>query len=193
MDTLILGSHSPRRVEILNYFSIPFIQKGSNFDEESVRYEGDPVIHAKKLAEEKAIAITSGDETPILTADTIVEKQGVIYGKPANLSQATSFLEELQGSEHRVITALSLRKGDSVWTEHGETSVYFHALDQEQIRSYLKAIEWRDKAGGYAIQQGGGVVVQKIAGCFYNVMGLPVSALSRLLKHVNIDLIKCIK
>ncbi|MEX1013255.1 MAG: Maf family nucleotide pyrophosphatase [Waddliaceae bacterium] len=190
---LILGSQSPRRVEILNFFSIPFTQVHSNFDEESIPYNGDPVIYAKKLAEEKAYAIKSDAKTAILTADTIVEKNGKIYGKPVDLPQAIQFLKELQGTHHRVITALSLRMGEKIWTDHGETKVYFHPLELDRIQSYLDAIEWHDKAGGYAIQQGGGVIVQKIEGCYYNVMGLPVNALSRLLKELNIDLLKCIK
>jgi septum formation protein len=186
---LILGSASARRREILNYFSIPFRQVPSDFDEESVVFDGDPQKYALTLAKKKANVLASQfpDEL-ILSADTVVFFQNRLYNKPRDAAEAFQFLSELAGNWHQVYTALTIQKGEIVHSAIEETKILFHPLSAEQIHKYHAHIHFLDKAGGYAIQQCGSIVVASIVGCYYNVMGLPVNALKNLLKKMDIDL-----
>lgn len=186
---LILGSASPRRVEILNFFNLPFVQKSPHFDEESVAFHGDPVSYACLIARGKAASLV--EEHPdslILTADTVVFREGQVYGKPTNTEEAYQMLRALAGHWHSVHTALTLRKGHEEYTASEETRVLFHPASDEHLQKYLKHISHCDKAGAYAIQGAGGLIVQRIEGCYYNVMGLPLNTLHKLLLRLHLDL-----
>lgn len=189
MKPIILGSQSPRRVEIMNYFSLPFIQKASLFDEESVPFLGNPEAYAKAISEGKnrALAEQFPEET-ILTADTIVYRNGKIYGKPANEEMAAGYLSELVGEWHSVFTSVTLKAPRFLSTEIAETKVLFNPLKPEQIAHYHRKIHWADKAGGYAIQMAGGLLVNRIEGCYYNVLGLPINVVRSLLQKIDIEL-----
>jgi septum formation protein len=191
---IILGSGSPRRQEILRFFSLPFTQASPPFDERQVAFDGNPVAYVETLSKEKAKSLSPlyGDKA-ILTADTVVFQNGVIYNKPQDLSEAISFLKTLSGSWHSVFTSLSLFHKGSIKTLHEETKILFHELSLDQIEKYLEHVNFLDKAGGYAIQQGGSLIVKKIEGCYYNVMGLPLTSLRELLLSVDIDLWKHMK
>lgn len=191
---LILGSGSPRRGEILRFFSLPFTQIASNFDEDSISFLGDPTDYVKTLSQKKAEELSKRypDKT-ILTADTTVFCNGVIYNKPKDLKEAISFLEYLSGRWHSVFTSLSLFHQGSLKTTCEETKILFHELSMDQIENYLKHVNFLDKAGSYAIQQGGSLIVKKIEGCYYNVMGLPLNSLKELLMEADIDLWKQMK
>lgn len=191
MKELILGSNSPRRKEILGYFSLPFATAASNFDEESISFDsGSPADYAASLAVAKGKALLPlYPLSPILTADTIVFYEGKIYGKPSDREQALAFLSALAGNEHSVFTAVCLHYESSfkmMLVE--ETKVIFNPLSPCQCESYLNAVAWQDKAGGYAIQNNGSLLVKKIEGCYYNVMGLPINAVAQLLQTIGIDL-----
>lgn len=186
---LILGSQSPRRVEILKFFSLPFEQISSHFDEDAVPYLGDPGAHASLLAVGKAEALAKQHpEAVILTADTVVSLNGKLFGKPENETKAFETLQELAGKWHSVFTAVAVLKEGKLISEVEETKVLMNPLSDEQIRQYLKALHWADKAGGYAIQLAGSLLVRGIQGCYYNVMGLPINTLAKLLKTIGIDL-----
>lgn len=186
---LILGSQSPRRSEILSYFSIPFEQISSQFDEESVPQISDPIAYALEISLGKANSLAKlYPEATILTADTVVFKEGKFYGKPLNVEDATHSLRELAGGWHSVYTALALWHGGEIHSGAEETKVLFNPLTELQIERYLAALHWADKAGGYAIQLAGSLIVRRIEGCYYNVMGLPVYKMAELLKSVGIDL-----
>lgn len=194
MTRFILGSGSPRRKEILSYFSLPFEQQSPLFDEESVLFSGDPKDYVTKLTNGKLSNLK--DKFPqslILTADTVVYCDGKIYNKPKDEEEAFQYLSELSGKWHSVYTGLSLFDGrdinnQKVFHEIEETRVLFNPLTPNEIRHYHSKIHWADKAGGYAIQMGAGLVVNKIDGCYYNVMGLPINTLRKLLKKVNLEL-----
>lgn len=189
MKQLILGSQSPRRKEILNFFSLPFATFVSNFDEESVSFLGDPIKYVCEIAIGKARSLAvKFPESLILTADTVVYQNGKIYGKPKDPEEAFAAFTELTGRWHSVFTGLALVNGDQLWSTSEETRVLFNLLTPEEIRHYHKKLHWSDKAGGYAIQMGGGLVVKKIDGCYYNVMGLPINSVRQLLLNVDIDL-----
>ncbi len=186
---LILGSSSPRRKEILGFFSLAFTVETSNFDESSILFTGDPTQYVLELAKAKLTSLKDKfRKEPILTADTVVFCNGKVYNKPANAKQAFQALTELQGKWHSVFTGLALSWGNHIYEEFEETRVLFNPLTEDEIRHYNKKIHFADKAGGYAIQMGGGLIVNKIDGCYYNVMGMPVNTLRKLLKHADIEL-----
>lgn len=179
---ITLASTSPRRKEILSYFTLPFEVKAPNFEEKSIPFGGDPIAYASALAQGKARSLEA--DSPVLGADTIVVHRGQVFGKPANDEEAFENLCILSGQWHSVITAVS--DGTTTLTE--ETRVLFRRLTPDQIRRYVKAIKSSDKAGGYAIQMSGSLIVQRIEGCYYNVLGLPIGALHDLLLTQGIDL-----
>ncbi len=186
---IILGSKSPRRREILSYFSLPFQQESSDLDERCVSFDGDPKNYASQVAEKKAELLAEKfPEQVILTADTIVFCKNRIYHKPENENQAIEMLSDLSGSWHQVFTGVTIRKGTLAFTEAEETKILLHPLTEKQINTYHQHFYFADKAGGYAIQEGGAIVVKKIDGCFYNVMGLPITTVRKLLLNVGIDL-----
>ena len=186
---LILGSQSPRRQEILSYFSLPFTTASPPFDESILPFNGDPAAYATELAQGKAQSLADQfPNDPILTADTIVYREGAVYGKPQSEEEAFEVLQTLAGSWHSVYTGIALRFKEEEWCTAEETKVLFNEANPEQLRSYHKALHCDDKAGGYAIQAAGGVIVNRIEGCYYNVMGLPINAVNSLLKKVNLSL-----
>ena len=192
--TIILGSGSPRRKEILQFFSIPFVQYSSDFDEESIPYEGNAAKYVETLALKKAEALSSlHKDNPILTADTAVFCKGKLYNKPKDRNEAFSFLSELSNETHSVFTGIALFHQNMTYVLSEEAKITFHELSVDQINKYLDQVKFLDKAGGYAIQQGGGLLVKKLEGCYYNVMGLPLTSLGELLKKANIDLWNHIK
>ncbi|HSX10260.1 MAG TPA: Maf family nucleotide pyrophosphatase [Chlamydiales bacterium] len=186
---LILGSNSPRRREILNYFSIPFKQVSPGFDETQVIFDNDPAAFATEVARRKALCLTERfPNDVILTADTIVYRHKKLFMKPESLEEAHAMLRELSGKEHSVFTGVSVAHKKDIFTDSEESRVFFHELTEPQIRTYHAHFEPLDKAGGYAIQKGGSLIVKRIEGCYYNIMGLPIHTVRRLLLKAGIDL-----
>lgn len=185
----LLGTASPRRVEILSYFKFPFKQVSSNFNEDKIPFKKNPKSYVLKLAQQKARELRKNfPDNMILTADTIVYKEGIVYGKPKNLEEAISYLTVLSNSWHSVYTGLALMDKDQIYYGVSRTRVQFNPLSKDEMLKYLNSIQWNDKAGAYAIQESGSILVKKIVGCYYNVMGLPINVLRSLLLKVNIDL-----
>lgn len=183
---IILGSCSPRRKEILGYFSLPFQQVHSGFDEDSVPFHGDAVAYVKEIARAKAAEIAKRHPGEIiLTADTTVFANGRIFAKPLSMKEAHSMLRELSGTTHSVFTGVCIHEK---FLEAEETRVTFSELTDAQIFAYASSVGPLDKAGGYAIQESGGLIVKRIEGCYYNVMGLPLQTVRRGLLTVGIDL-----
>lgn len=187
---LILGSSSPRRKSILQYFRIPFTCISSNFNEQALPYCGDPIAYSEQLAIGKAEAIKASHhpEGLILTADTIVVYQGEIFNKPASYEQAIAMLKTLSNQTHSVITSLALMQGQKLVTGNETTEVTFSPLPEAYLEKYVKAFSSLDKCGGYSIQDGGSLIVHSITGCTYNVQGLPIKTLQRLLLEFGINL-----
>jgi len=187
--SLILGSQSPRRREILNFFSIPFQQVSPDFDETQVVFQGNPGAFASEVARRKALCLS--DRYPkdvILTADTVVYRGKRLFMKPESLEEAQGMLKELSGKEHQVFTGVCVARGRDYFVESEESRVHFHELTEPQIRTYAETFSPLDKAGGYAIQKAGSLIVKRIEGCYYNIMGLPIHTVRRLLLKVGIDL-----
>ncbi len=189
MLPLILGSSSPRRKEILGYFSLPFQQEDSGFDETQVIYREDPKEFAIEVARHKAKNLVERfPDHVILAADTIVSRFGRIFLKPESIEEAHGMLKELSGKEHKVFTGVCVAFKNKLFFEAEETCVFFHELTDNQIRIYHSHIFPLDKAGGYAIQKGGSLIVKRIDGCYYNVMGLPIHTVQAVLLNAGVDL-----
>lgn len=184
---LILASSSPRRREILSYFSLPFEIINPDFIEESVEFNNDPEDLVRQIAIGKAKCLQNKDSI-ILAADTLVYKDGKVYGKPKNEEEAFQFINELQGGWHTVYSGVAVSKENELFSGIEKTNVLFNPLSKKQIQQYLNALHWADKAGGFTIQLAGSLIVKKIDGCYYNVMGLPVNLVQKLLKKMGIDL-----
>jgi septum formation protein len=187
--SIILGSTSKRRKEIMNFFSLPFLQVDPNFDESSIELLEDPAKYTCLLAEKKAkeIAKKYPDEI-ILSADTIVHHQNRYLMKPKDEKDAFKMLQSLSGSEHSVFTGVCVKTKTNFYSKATETKVFFNELNDREIKLYHKNFFFYDKAGGYAIQDGGAILVKRIEGCFYNVMGLPINTVRELLLKAGIDL-----
>jgi septum formation protein len=140
---------------------------------------GDPRDVVLENARRKARAV-EGDL--VLACDTEVNVDGVVFGKPADEAEAVRMLTQLSGREHEVLGGLVLRSGDDERTAIASTIVEFRALEPDEVDWYVQTGEWRGRAGGYAIQGRGAALVEKIDGDFWNVVGLPVPELLRLLK-----------
>lgn len=185
---VILASASDRRRELLIRLVEEFEVAVSNFDEDSVIFSGDLEEYVKELSFGKAneIAKEKKEDSLIIAADTIVTIDGKILGKPKDREDAANMLRTLSGRCHEVYSGITVMKsGDSkVLKEAVCTKVYFSELSEETIAAYVESGEPMDKAGAYGIQGYGGVFTEKIEGCFYNVVGLPLNRLNKMLREI---------
>ena len=189
MVRIILGSQSPRRKEILSFFNLPFEQISPHFDERSILYRRDPIMYVTALAEGKARSLEKNNTPHIsLAADTIVYRAGKVFHNSNDESEAFKMLTELVGKWHSVFTGVCVLRDNTLYTGWEETRVLFNPMSEDEIRRYNQKIHWADKAGGYAIQMAGGLIVNKIDGCYYNVMGLPINTVHTLLKQSGVEL-----
>lgn len=180
---LILASNSPRRKELLSLITIDFTVRSADVDEtlpEGISPE-DAVVY---LSELKARAVFNGVDT-VLGADTVVVLDGKILGKPRDDDEAYSMLRALSGRKHFVYTGVTLLHPKKSSGFFRETEVYFNELSDEEIWAYIKTGECRDKAGAYGIQGYGSRFVSKINGDYFNVVGLPVSAVYQAIKELG--------
>jgi septum formation protein len=173
---LILASASPRRKAILEQLGVEFRVELPEVEE---RDAGDPREVVVENALRKARARARPGER-VLGADTAVVLEGRIFGKPRDRGEAESFLRALSGVTHDVITGIALVEGEAERSDSAVTRVRFRALDEGDLAWYLESGEWEGHAGGYAIQKRGAALVESIEGDYWNVVGLPVPALLRL-------------
>jgi len=186
---IILGSQSPRRREIMDFFSLPFIQVASDFDEDSIPFEGNPAKHAMLLSQKKAETLSIRfPKDVILTADSVVFCKGKLYNKPRDEHEAAAFLTTFSGNWQSITTGVTVRRGPEVYTDFEETKLLFHTLTPDQINKFHTHCYFLDKAGGYAIEKSGNLIVSRMEGCYYNVMGLPINTVQKLLLKAGIDL-----
>lgn len=179
---LILGSASPRRLELLAQIGItPAAIRPADIDETPHRGEA-PRDYVRRMAVEKCAAIPAQQSEIVLTADTVVVAGRRILGKPADRQQAQEFLTLLAGRRHRVMTAVAMRRDDRTWLRLVETVVKMRPLAPTEIAAYLDSGEWQGKAGGYAVQGRAGAFVSWISGSFTAVVGLPLAETAALLK-----------
>jgi len=183
---LILASASPRRRELLTQAGFEFSVQPADIPEDPFRDE-DPIAYVTRLAREKAEAVYAqrcgSDATvQVLGADTTVTLDNQLLGKPENAEDAARMLRVLSGRTHRVITGVSLVTAARTQVAAEVTAVQFLSLSEEEIRHYIATGEPMDKAGAYAIQGYAARWIPRIHGCYFNVVGLPISLVSTLLE-----------
>lgn len=190
---VILASKSPRRVEILEKIVKEFEVVQSNFDENTIDFKGDIEKYVKDLSRNKAIEVSKRLNEPsiVIAADTVVFQDGKVLEKPKNEEDAFSMLSSLSGNTHKVYSGICLINtyDDTVVTDCDCTEVKFSELNPRQIRNYINSGEPMDKAGAYGIQGLGGAFVERIEGCYYNVMGLPLNKLYKALENYDITIL----
>ena len=192
---LVLASASPRRSQLLAQAGFTFQVHPAHIPEDPLPNE-DPTDYVSRLAREKAqvvfrtlhaesttTAMQSTDHDPliVLGADTTVTLDGAILGKPENTSDAARMLRLLSGRTHRVITGVALVTSDSIDVAAESTSVTFLTMSEDEIAAYVATGEPMDKAGAYAIQGFAARWIPRIEGCYFSVVGLPLSLVSTLL------------
>ena len=192
MKKIILASASPRRKEILATTGLKFDICVSYY-EEDLSMKKDPRSLARFLSRKKAEeAAHKYKNAIIIAADTFIVFRGKLLGKPHTAKEATRMLLMLNGKMHSVITGFTvLDTGSNKSVSRSvETKVYFKKLTQKEIMTYVRTKEPLDKAGAYAIQGLGAVLIEKIEGDFLNVVGLPLAALTESLKEFGINILK---
>lgn len=182
---LVLASKSPRRKDILSQAGIPFVVKPVNVDETRLPEE-EPISYVKRIARRKAEAIEAAPDDVILGADTIVLIAGEMLGKPAAPADAARMLKMLSGREHVVISGICLMHQRNAVEDVSTTRVWFASLSPEEISDYVASGEPMDKAGAYAIQGLASKFIERIDGCYWNVVGLPISMVYRHLKAMRL-------
>jgi septum formation protein len=175
---LVLASQSPRRAEILRQAGIAFMVRGAAVDE--TPWPGEiPEEYVVRLAEAKALAVPAAPGEIVLGADTTVVIDGRMLGKPDDAASARRMLETLSGRRHEVMTGICLRRETERIRDRAVTQVWFAAMTAAEIDGYVASGEPMDKAGGYAIQGLASRFIEKIEGCYFNVVGLPVALVYR--------------
>ncbi len=178
MRPLVLASRSPQRRAILEQLGIAFSVRVPDVEELE---SGPPNEVALENAYRKAAAVArAGDDAVVLGVDTLVSIGSRIWGKPADSEQAAATLRALAGRRHAVVNGLCMIANGPARTAAATTLVDFRALDESTIDWYVESGEWRERAGGYAIQGRGAALVQAIEGDYTGVVGLPVSTLLEL-------------
>ncbi len=180
---IILASQSPRRIELLKKIIKNFKIQASNIDENIEQH--DPNKFVLEISKRKATTIAQKiDNGIIIGADSIVVRDGKVLGKPKDEQEAMWMLNFLSGKEHRVFTGITIieKPSNKIISDVEVTMVKFRSLNPWEIKKYIQLEKPFDKAGAYGIQDGSAVFVERIEGCFYNVMGLPVAKLFKLLQ-----------
>lgn len=190
--TLILASRSPRRRELLRQAGYRFEVLAPPIEDRGVNFHGVVGAYVESLAYLKAMATVDGHGLTaglVLGADTVVELDGQIIGKPADEADARRILSALSGSEHHVLTGLALVDLDRTrrWLAHDVTRICMRTITPEEIGAYVASGEALGKAGAYALQETGDRYVDHMDGSLTNVVGLPMQLLERLLKAAGHD------
>ena len=187
---IILASQSPRRKELMGQIGLKFKVISPNVDE---HMEGNPspaqLVEELSLRKARAVERQADGETLIVAADTVVALEGTVLGKPEDEREAFAMLSALSGNRHYVYTGVTVLRDGRAVTQHEVTTVTFRELEPDEISSYIATGEPMDKAGAYGIQGLGALLVSGIEGDYFNVMGLPVYRLGRILAGFGIDLL----
>lgn len=186
---LCLASSSPRRRELLARLGLPFTVVSAEVDE-AVADDLPPGQLVETLAIRKARAARV-EEGLVIGADTVVICRGRIFGKPRDAAEAVAMLSSLQGTSHQVYTGVAVRRVEDGFLAvgHEVTTVRFRPVTRREIELYVATGEPMDKAGAYAAQGLGAIFIDRIEGCFFNVVGLPLAKLAALMKACGVDIL----
>ncbi len=182
----MLASQSPRRAELLRQAGIPFVVRAAGVDETPLPGER-AADYVRRLAEAKALAVAAASNETVLGADTTVVIGDRMLGKPEDAADAARMLAALSGRSHEVLTGICLRRetasGPRLIRDFAVTRVWFSAMTPREIEDYATSGEPLDKAGAYAIQGLASKFIEKIEGCYFNVVGLPIPLVYRYLRE----------
>lgn len=184
---VILASSSPRRLQLLQQIGIEPEVHPAAFDELSTGKMADEVVLANAVGKCQAVCAACGDKVPVIAADTVVVLDNQVLGKPKDAADAVRMLTELSGRTHKVLTGVAVSFQGRQLAEVCETEVIFRTLTAAEIADYVATGEPLDKAGAYGIQGRGAVFVEKINGCYNNVVGLPLTRLHLMLAKLGVD------
>ena len=179
--TLILGSGSPRRRELLAQIGVVADDIRAPDIDETPQKNELPRPYCTRMAYEKVLAVPAEVDDIVLCADTTVALGRRIMGKPQDAAEAESFLRLLSGRRHKVVTAVAVKRGEQLWQRDVQSSVKMKSLSDVEIAAYLKTNDWQGKAGGYAIQGPAGALIPWISGSFSAIVGLPLAETANLL------------
>ena len=191
MAKIVLASGSPRRRELLTRMGIADFDVRVPETEETYPPNLSPRETVEYISREKAraaAALCRPDEI-VITADTMVFLDGARLGKPRDEAHALEMLTALQGRRHTVCTGVTVCRGDYADTQSEETEVFFRPATEQELRAYIRTGEPMDKAGAYGVQGKGALLVERLDGDIFNVMGLPVLRLSQMLLHFGVRLL----
>ncbi len=183
---LILASQSPRRKELLGLFRIPFMIRVADIDE--AMQPGDPYDEVARVSRRKAMAVPREEDDVVIAADTVVVCDKEILGKPKDEADARRMLNLLSGRDHQVMTGLTVLRGEKILSCTEVTDIHFRELTEKEIEAYIRTGEPMDKAGSYGIQGGAALFAERLSGDYFNVVGLPVCRLGKLLKEIAPEL-----
>lgn len=185
---VVLASSSPRRLELLRRLGLQPVVRAPDVDER--RLDGEGVErYARRLAHAKAAAVPVSPRALVVAADTVVAVDGDDLGKPSDDVSAWRMLRRLSGRTHEVVTGVALRRDDVVVVDAEVTQVTMRPLPEAEIAWYVRTREPRGKAGGYAIQGTGEVLVERIAGSHSAVVGLPLARVVALARLLGVGLV----
>ena len=188
METLILASASPRRSELLSHAGIPFEVQAAEVDEHC---DGPASSAVRELSSRKALAVRSRFPSRfILAADTLVELEGIVLGKPSGPEEAAAMLRRLSGRTHQVYTGVTvINPAGEVFTGSDRSDVAFGDITEAEIASYVRSGEPLDKAGAYAIQGRASLWISRMEGSYSSVIGLPLYLVRTLLLKAGYGLV----
>lgn len=178
---LVLGSGSPRRLELLRQLGVvPDAVRSPEVDETPLTGEL-PQAYCERVVRDKVAAVAAAPGEVVLSADTTVALGRRILGKPADAGEAAAFLFDLSGRRHRVITSVAVKRDEHVWLKTSVSTVRFKRLSDAEVNGYLASGDWQGKAGGYAIQGPAAAFVPWIQGSYSGIVGLPLHETATLL------------
>lgn len=187
---LILASQSPRRRELLSRLGLEFTVRVADIDE-TMDPSKLPFDEVARLSRDKAAAVAAGapEDAVVVAADTVVVLEDRVLGKPHSEEEAVAMLRSLSGRPHQVMTGMTVRRGDRVDSDTVVTDVHFCPLSEAEIAAYVATGEPMDKAGAYGIQGLAAIFVDRLAGDYYNVMGLPLCRLCAMLRAAGVPVL----
>lgn len=192
MAKIILASASKRREELLAQVGVQCEVIPSQIDENVDAPDPGTLVETLSAAKAEDVANQLDDDFVVIGADTVVVKDGAVYGKPSDEAEARQMLSSLQGARHEVytgVTLISVTAGEGlIDTFHVRTIVDVMPMSDAQINAYVQSGEPMDKAGGYGIQGRGAAYIRDVAGDFFNVVGLPISTVLSRLENMGVDL-----
>lgn len=185
---VVLASASPRRLELLRQIGIePLVHPATFAEDGGEAAQAEAVVLHNALGKCRVVAAELGEELPVIGADTVVVIDNAILGKPKDADEACRMLERLSGRSHEVLTGIAIKYKQKEVAEVVHTAVHFRKLTAQEIAGYVATGEPLDKAGAYGIQGRGAVLVEKLDGCYNNVVGLPLTRVYEILAKLGVD------